>query len=256
MRKRLVFGLFFALAMQASAQWIGRKTPGLPRLDNGAPNLNAPAPRRDGRPELSGVWQVDNLTWLQDINQHVPGGIPMTAETQALVRQRADGAHGLDEPDAHCLPQGVPKINSTPVPFEFIESPGKVVVLYEAFGQYRQIHTDGRPAIASKEAPAPAWLGYSVGRWQGDVFVVDTTGFNGRTWIDSAGHPTSEATRVTERITRKDWGHMEMEITIDDPTLYTKAFAYKQLFHLVPDTDVLEFVCLENERDLIHMRNR
>ena len=180
----------------------------------------------------------------------------MTAATSALVATRANGGRGLDETDAHCLPQGVPKIDSTPVPFEIIETPGKVVILYEAFGQYRQIHTDGRAVLDPKTVNAPSWLGYSVGRWEGDTLVIETTGFNGRTWIDSAGHPTSEAMRVTERLTRKDLGHMEMQITVDDPTLYAKPFTYMQRFHMEPDTEVLEFVCLENERDLTHMRNK
>jgi hypothetical protein len=245
--------MLFAAANALSAQWLDRKTPGVPRGANGRVNLSAPAPQRDGKPDISGIWQADNLTWLQDVSQHVAGGVPLQPWAAELVKQRAGGARGEEESDAHCLPQGVPKINATPVPFKIIPTPDSTVILYEAFGQYRQIYTDGRGLPATTN---PIWLGYSVGRWEGNTFVVETIGFNGKTWIDSAGHPTSESTKVTERFLRKDFGHLEIGITIDDPKAYTKPWSYTAKFTYQADTDVLEFVCLENERDLVHLNTK
>jgi hypothetical protein len=165
--------------------------------------------------------------------------------------QRAnDGGLSKGEPDANCLPQGVPKIDAAPVPWRIVQTPGMVIVLYEAFTQWRQVFTDGRPLPTD---PNPTWLGYSVGKWDGDTLVVDTIGFNGKTWLDQEGHPASDALHVTERFRRPVFGQLELQITIDDPKAYTKSWTVTEKPHLIADTELLEFVCLENERDQKHM---
>jgi hypothetical protein len=131
-----------------------------------------------------------------------------------------------------------------------VQTPGLMVMLYESPNSpHRTVFTDGRPL---PKDPNPTWLGYSVGRWEGDTLVVDTAGFNDRTWLDSAGHPQTESLRITERLRRRDFGHMEFQMTIDDPKVFTKPFTIKMERLLAPDTELLEDVC-ENERDQLHM---
>jgi hypothetical protein len=248
------FGALILLAVVAvDAQWLDRKTPGAPRLANGKVDMAAAAPKKGDKPSMEGIWQSGSIKFLQDLSQFVPGGISMTPWTQALVKERKLDENAHLEPDANCLPQGVPKLNATPVPFRIVQNPTETIILYEAFGLYRQIFADGRalPPITN-----PTWLGYSIGRWEGDVFVIETAGINGKPWLDSAGHPTTEATKVTERLRRKDYGHMEMTITVEDAQAYTKPFTFVEDFVLQPDTEILEFVCLENERDLVHLKKK
>jgi hypothetical protein len=249
--------LAIALAALAStpafAQWLNQKTAGLPRNADGTPNLTAPAPRTpDGKADLSGIWQANGVKYLRDIAADLkPGDVPFQPWAEALFIERKSGIHAWTESDANCLPQGVPKINATPVPYRIVQTPGYVVILYEAFNLWRQVFTDGR---SLPNNPNPSWLGYSVGKWEGDTLVVDSIGFNDKTWLDQVGHPLSDALHVTERFRRKDFGHMELEITIDDPKAYTKPWTVKQDPVLVPDTELLEFICNENEKDLVHMR--
>ncbi len=136
------------------------------------------------------------------------------------------------------------------MPFKIIETPGLVIVLYEAFSLYRQIFTDGREL---PKDPNPSWLGYSVGKWEGDTLVVDSIGFNDKTWLDQLGYPHSDALHVTERFHRRDLGHMELQITIHDPKMYTKPWTISEDPHLLADTELLEFICNENNRDLPHI---
>jgi hypothetical protein len=215
-------------------------------------DLAAPAPKAaDGKPDLSGIWEPDGVKFLRTIAADLKiENVPMRPEARRLLEARADGAKGNEEPDASCLPQGVPKINAAPVPWKIVQTPNLVVIIYEAFNLWRQIHLDGRQLI---DDPNPTWLGYSVGRWEGDTLVVESRGFNGKTWLDSAGLPTSEKLRVTERFRRKDFGHMELQITIDDPTFYTRPFTVTESPRLVTGTELLEFICGENEKDLVHM---
>ena len=157
-----------------------------------------------------------------------------------------------DDPESRCMPQGVPKASNLPYPFEIINAPGKVLVLYEMYSLRRMIFTDGREL--PKEYINPSWMGYSVGRWEGDEFVVDTSGFNDKVWnIDTAGHPHSELLHVLERFRRRDFGHMEIQVTIVDPKTYTKPWPLPVMrYALQPDTDLLEFIC-EINRDPVHM---
>ena len=140
----------------------------------------------------------------------------MTPAGQAILDARKDGKLSGTEPDANCLPQGIPKIEQTPLPFKIIQQPNLVVVLYEAFGQYRQFFLDGRPL---PKDPNPQWYGYSVAHWDGDVLVVESSGMNGKVWLDQAGHPSSEQMRTTERFHRIDFGHLQVQTTIDDPVI-------------------------------------
>jgi hypothetical protein len=241
-----------SLALPLRAQWLDRKTPNAPRLPNGRIDLTAPVPKKDGKPDFTGIWQSASLDYLQDLARLVPDGIPMQPWAADLTKLRSSGTIAYEEPDSNCLPQGVPKINATPVPFKIIPATEGLIILYEAFGQYRQIFMDGRslPPITN-----PTWFGYSIGKWDGDTIVIETTGFNGRAWLDSAGHPQTEAGRVTERLRRPDFGHLEMQITVDDPKAYSRPWTLTEKFNYQPDTEILEFVCLENERDLIHLKN-
>ena len=244
--------LIAALAvMPASAQWLKLQTPGVPRGPDGKPNLTAPAPRLpDGKPDLSGIWEP-NPKYLRNLASDLKeGDVKMLPWAQALFNERKDGAHAKDEPDANCLPQGVPKIDAAPVPWKIVQFPNEIVILYEAFTQFRQIFMDGRPL---PEDPNPTWLGYSIGHWDGDTLVVESSGFNGRAWLDQAGHPGTEALHVTEKFRRKDFGHLEIEITINDPKAYEKPWTVKEDPHLLLDSELLEFVCTENEKDIQHI---
>jgi len=245
--------LVVSLCAPLGAQWVNLKTPGIPRTADGKANLTAPAPRApDGHPDLSGLWEPDANKYLRDIARGLKPGetIPMQPWAEAVYKERETGARAAEESDANCLPQGVPKIDAAPAPMRFIQTPNEVAVLQEAFNLWRQIFLDGRKLV---NEPTPTWLGYSLGRWDGDTLVVDTTGFNGKTWLDQVGHPGTEALHVTERFHRRDFGHIDLEITIDDPKAYTKPWTVKEELHLLPDTELMEFICSENNRDVPHL---
>jgi hypothetical protein len=240
------------MVASASAQWLNQPTLGIPRTPDGKPVLTGPPPRTaDGKPDLSGIWEPEGTKYIRNLAADLkPGDVSFHPWAEALFKERESGALAKYEPDANCLPQGVPKINAAPVPWRIVQTPGIVVILYEAFTQWRQIFTDGR---ALPKDPNPTWLGYSVGRWEGDTLIVDTIGFNGKAWLDSAGHPASEALHVIERFRRPTFGQLELQITIDDPKTYTKPWTVTQHPRLLPDTELLEFICLENEKDQPHM---
>jgi hypothetical protein len=244
--------LFLLVAVPLSAQWLKLPDKSIPRTKDGKPDLTAPTPRKaDGKPDLSGIWIVPGPKYLQNLAADLqPGDVPMQPWAAALTKERMTGKHASEESDANCLPQGVPKINVTPVPFKIVQNSDEVFILYEAFGIYRQIFMDGR---ALPKDPNPTWMGYSTGKWEGDALVVETAGFNGKTWLDQAGHPATEALRVTERFRRTDVGHLKIDVTIDDPKAYTRPWTVTEGMQLLPDTELLEFVCNENNRDLPHL---
>lgn len=241
---------------QQAVPWLNYQTPGIPRTPDGKPDLSAPAPRKpDGRPDLSGIWQLArDPRYLNDIAADFkPGEFPIQPWAEALAKERMTGAHASDFPPAHCLPQGIPILDGSSAvgyPLKIIQEPNLVVILYEAFSQFRQIFLDGRPL---PQDPNPTWLGYSVGRWALDTLVVDATGFNGKSWLDLAGHPSTEALHITERFRRRDFGHLELQLTVDDPKAYTRPWTVTQTMQLLADTDLLEYVCNENEKDLKHL---
>lgn len=239
------------IAPPAWAQWTRIPQTG-PRTADGRPNLSAPAPRLpDGKPDLSGIWHANGNRYVRDLGADLkPGDVPYQPWAKALFDSRADGSHGREDPDANCLAPGVPRIDAAPPPWKIVHGNGVIVILYEAFNLWRQIFTDGRAPVAD---PNPTWLGYSVGRWDGDTLVVETTGFNGKSWLDQLGKPSTDALRVTERFHRKDFGHMDIQVTIDDPKAYTRPWTVTLPMQLLADTEILEFICNENNRDLEHL---
>ena len=248
----LAFGIaaLFLLCSIGSAQWLNLPLSGTPRNADGQPNLAAPTPKTgDGKPDLSGIWRVADGRLLGNLAANEPGGAPFQPWAAALYKERQDN-FAKDRPSGRCLPHGVPDAMMVRSgPFKIAQTPGVVFILYEEFNHYRQVFTDGRglPKITN-----PAWFGYSVGKWEGDVFVADTIGFNDQSWLDDPGHPHTEAMRVTEKFTRRDFGHLEIQITIDDPKTYTRPWTVSARFDLVPDSELIENIC-ENERDTPHL---
>jgi hypothetical protein len=256
----LLYSAVFFLAICVSgaplgAQWLDYRVPGVPRNADGKVNISAPAPKAaDGKPDLSGVWESGNDYFLDLSKDLKPGELAMLPWAKKVQAEREARDH-RDDPLNQCMPPGVPRINMTtanaPHPLKIVQTPALVVLLYEtsANSTFRQVFLDGRPL---PKDPQPTWLGYSVGHWTGGTLVVDTVGFNGRSWVDTAkGHPQTESAHVTERFTRRDFGHMEMDITIDDPGAYEKPWRAVVPFHLLADTDLIETYC-ENEKDSVH----
>lgn len=245
------------LGTPAFGQWINYPTPGIPRLANGTADLAAPTPKAaDGKPDLSGVWESAPEYFYDLANDLKPGDVVMLPWARTLQAER-EGKDHQDDPLSECMPPGVPRINmSTPTAphvFKIVQTPKLVVLLYEtsANSTFRQVFLDGRPLPTD---PQPTWLGYSIGHWEGDALIVETTGFNGRSWVDTAkGHPQTDAARVIERFSRPDFGHLQIAITIDDPKAYAKPWTAKVPVHLLPDSDLIETYC-ENEKDRVHKR--
>ena len=279
MRKQQRLFLVAALAAtSASAQWINFPMPGIPRTPDGKAILTAPAPRvPGGKPDLSGVWHVqptpfaemqrlmgdragvENVPGMEidTISKYAvnvlmdfqPAESPLRKETiEKLKRRTSDSRVG------ECLPVGIPLAGLLSEPIKIIQSPNLMVILYESDGSHRQIYTDGRALPA--EIAQPAWLGYSAGHWDGDTLVVESGGFNDKTNLDLIGHPRSEAFRLTERYHRRDFGHMDVEMTFDDPENYTRPFTVKVTNELQPNSDIFEFFCNENEKDLAHAKHK
>ena len=234
----------------AAAQWIYRN-PSVARTTDGKPDLNAPVPRTAwGTVDLSGVWQTDikyNASLAADLK---PGAVPMLPSGRALFDER-QGNLGKDDPEGYCLAPGVPRVNGVPFPQKILQTPTLVVILYETRTTFRQIFLDAEHTLPNDAQPT--WMGYSKGRWDGDTLVVETTGFNGKTWLDDAGLPQSERGRVIERIRRPDFRRLVVEITIDDPVMYARSWTVTQEFQLDADGELIEYVCGENNRDIPHL---
>jgi hypothetical protein len=245
------------------AQWLKYPTPGVPRTPDGKPNFTAPAPRAaDGKPDLSGIWGwEDNRpcppTGCPDqkvgqeflnIGWSLKEGLPYQPWAADLVKTRRAG-NAKDDPQSQCLPRGALRIYTDGLLKKIVQVPGLVVIMTERNATYRQIFTDGRPLPVD---PQPSWNGYSSGKWEGDTLVVETVGFRDGLWLDSAGSPLTEAAKVTEKIRRPNFGKLEIEITVNDPKAYTKPWTIKLNQPLVVDTDLLDYICLENERDFRH----
>ena len=226
----------------ASAQWIKHPTPGIPRTADGKPNLEAPAPRTgDGKPDLTGTWRLEPAPNV-DVNKLI-----RAAGIQAWARERQvkfEHELGRDDPSVSCLPFGNRATLTYGFGGKFIQTPSLIVILFEDLS-YRQIFLDGRELPRD---PSPSWMGYSVGRWDGDTLVVTSHGFKDRAPLDSAGHPHTEALRITERFRRRDFGHMDVQVTLDDPKTLEKPVTLPMAAQLVADTELLEYVCQENEK--------
>jgi len=241
-----------AIAPVARAQWDPYPWKGMPRTPDGKIDLNAPTPKTSyGKPNLSGFWMPENPTkHLLDLSADLPpNSVPFKPQARALYQERIDN-NGKDHPGARCLPSGIPEKDNIPDGLKVVQTEDLTLVLHESRTIYRQIFTDGRPLPKN---PQPAWMGYSIGHWDKDTFVVETIGQNGRTWLDMKGLPGTEALHVTERFSRPRIGHMDVAVTIDDPQAYTKPWTVNLAWRLEPDTDLIESICEENNRDPGHM---
>jgi hypothetical protein len=249
----ILAAILIVTSMPAAAQWLNVPAKGIPRTKDGKPDLSAPAPRKpDGKPDLAGIWGPDPQNRiLGDVSvDFKPGEFPIQPWAEALTKERTTGSHASESPPAHCLPLGISIADHTFSPLKIIQEPDLVVILNEAQGGFRQIFLDGR---ALPKDPNPTWMGYSIGRWDEDTLVVESAGFNGKAWLDVAGHPTTDALHVTERFRRRDFGHLDLQLTIDDPKAYTKPWTMVSTKQLLTDTELLEYVCNENEKDAKHM---
>jgi len=268
------------LHIAARAQWLNYPEPGTPRLKDGKLNLNAPVPRAPGgKPDLTGVWlhertspaelrrifgnQFADELEASPIGMEIgsahkyamnillnlkPGDSLLTPAGEAMMKQRA----AERDPSNVCHGEyGWPVAGLLTEPFKIVQAPKETLILYEVDNLRRQVFADGRPFPATFEFPA--YLGYSIGRWDGDTFVVETRGFNDRTPLDAMGHPRSEGMHVIERFHRRDFGHLDVEMTFDDPAIYTRQFTVRIPHNLVADNDIFEMFCQENEKDRKHM---
>ena len=209
--------------------------------------LDAPAPKTaDGKPDLSGLWQGGGP--INDIAEGLPAGqvVPLLPEARKILESRLS----KDDPEANCLPTGVPRI--APYPWRIVQTPTHIFMLFEGnIHSYRQVFMDGRPHPAD---PDPTWYGHSTGRWEGATLVIDTVGFNDKFWFDFKGHPHTEKLRVVERLTRTNMGTLVNKITIDDPGAYSKAFDITFTAKLAPGEELMEYICNENNQDVDHIQ--
>jgi len=248
------------------AQWPKYTLPGTPKLADGKVNLAGPPPRTaDGKVDFSGVWETNqgrrgrgpapvaaegtgelppSGSIFGNIGDQIQGGAPYQPWAAELVKKRmADNSK--DNPDAHCLPMGVMQMTSHPYPKKIIQTPTQLILIYEGSGTtVREVFLDGR-ALPKAEDVEPWWNGYSVGRWEGDTLVVETTGFMDDGWLDVRGSPMTSAARMTERFRRPTYGSLAIDVTIDDPKAYTKPFTATVNNHLLADTQLIEFVCID-----------
>ncbi len=280
-RRLLVAALLLPIGapMSATGQWINYPEKGVPRLKNGKADLSAPAPRMDGKPDLTGVW-AHEITPVAEFKRMLGAGYE-AASNAALIGMELESMHkygfnvfadlkpgesllrpagealmkqGAAErsPDNVCHGEyGWPLAGLLSEPMKIVQAPKETLILYEVDNLRRQIFTDGRDF--PKEFEFPAYLGYSTGRWEGDTFVVESRGFNDKTPLDAMGHPRTEAMHVTERFHRRDFGHLDTEMTFDDPQIYTRKFSVKVGYNLLPDNDIFEMFCTQNEKDRKHM---
>jgi hypothetical protein len=262
--------MLVAVPSSANAQWAIYRDPSLPRTKDGKPKLSAPAPRVKGKPDLSGIWEAESAP-VEEIQQFLlPEGInglgealpskyffnffadyptgqePLQPAARAMYEK---SAQSIGKPPTLCPIPTVPLENLVPTPHKIVQTPRVTMFLYEDSSVFRQIFTDGRKLPPD---PQPSWLGYSVGKWVGDAFVVETVGLNDIGFLDVIGHPRSESVHVTETLRRPDFGHLEVEVTVDDPKTYTKPLTIRYKERLLPDTELLESFCTEDEKDLAH----
>ena len=249
MQRIAITAALLLLPVSLCAQWLDFQTPGIPRKADGKPSLTAPVPRTpEGKPDLSGIWQPEINPYRFDLIQDLKDEAIFRPAAQAVLMERIKDFH-RDDPVTNCLPTGPSEILNAM--YRIIQTPTIVALLYESgTGRFRQIYMDGRKL---PKDPNPTWLGYSVGHWEGDTLVVESAGFNDRTWLDRVGHPHSEKLRVTERFRRVDFGHMQFQITYDDPETLTKPLSLSLAMNYAADTDMLENVCNEGNIDKVHM---
>jgi hypothetical protein len=251
-------------ASQATAQWVGYPTANTPRNSDGTVNMRAPAPRLpNGKPDLSGIWvpfdparlpdgkdiasdgnDITTSPQMANIGIDLPGGLPYQDWLIPIVKERTDNL-AIDDPHIRCLPDNFLRAYGLPHMLKYVHSDGLWVTLNEMNAGYRQVFTDGR---ALPEDPNPSWQGYSTATWSGDTLVVDTNGLRDDTWIDWNGSVLTEAAKVREEITRPDYGHIEIKVTVDDPEAYIKPWTVTLRQRIVVDAELIDEICLENEQ--------
>ena len=260
---RLCAVLALLTPFTVAAQWTPQPNTRIPRTADGAPDLEAPAPRTaDGKPDLTGVWQGFGTlggsaaqaepeaavprAGFANVGQNMKAPpLPIRPEAAALAEQRR-AAGGKDNPEATCLPMGIMQFHTQGAPRKFVQTPDVLVILYEASMGIRQIFTDGREFPSND--PQPWWYGYSIGHWDDDTLVVVTKGLRGDEWLDIFGTPLSDAATYTERFRRVNYGRMEIDVTVDDPKNYTAPWTVRVNQRIMPEQELLEFVCNENNR--------
>ena len=263
---RFVLVAVFGLPTAGFAQWFHYPTEGIPRKD-GKPDLTAPAPKLpDGKPDLSGLWHATQTNRCENsrgearpcgieiggsplggnLGRNLPGGkLPYQPWAEKLMNER-HAVNSIDDPHVRCLPDNPPRHWTLPHLTKAVHTPKLLVLMYEVNAMYRQIFLDGRPFPQDMN---PTWNGYSVGRWEGDSLVVETRGFRDDLWADTWGSPMSDAAKMTEKFTRKSFGAMEIDVTIDDPKVYTKPFTVTLSEQLEADTELVDEFCSEGEKD-------
>ena len=259
-----VLAIAFLAPAAAVAQWLNYPTAGVPKNRDGSPNLSAPAPRSaDGKPDFSGIWEpernrpcppegCDDIQVPQEfgnIGWSVKGGLPFQPWALQLKRAR-QARYSMDDPASNCLPVGIMKTLTAPLLKKIVQTPGLLLILSERNAMYRQIFTDGRPL---PEDPQPSWNGYSSGTWEGDTLVVKSHGFREDGWLDRGGTPATDALKLTERYRRVNFGRMEIDVTVDDPKAYTRPWTVHLAQTIALDTELLDYICLENEKDRAHI---
>jgi hypothetical protein len=274
---KLTAAFLLLFTLPAFAQWPDYPSPNVPHAKDGKPDLTGPVPKAaDGHPDLTGLWEyyrerpqnrpatpppappaapgtgfgavAPGSNSFFNIGISLKDGLPFTPWAADIRKSRMSG-NNQDNPDAHCLPIGLMQLHQHPQPRKIIQTPGVTVVLYEAQGGVRQIFTDGRPLPKNVE---PWWYGYSIGHWDGNTFVVETTGFRDDVWLDVEGSPLTNSGKMTERFTRVDFGHMNIDVTVEDPKAYTKPWTVTIKQKILLNSDLIEFVCNENEKDAQH----
>jgi hypothetical protein len=247
-----------------SAQWPAQRDSTIPRISDGGPDFDAPVPRTgDGKLDLSGVWlnewfyggQVRKppvsapgeppASTFANIGAGFPEGLPFQPWAKELMEKRKE-QNSKENPDAHCLPMGIMQFHEHPQPRKMVQTPGLLLILYEGNSGVRQIFTDGRPL--PNNDPQPWWYGYSRGRWEGDTLVVETTGLRDGGWLDIWGSPLTDVAKITERFRRLSYGVLKIDVTIDDPRAYTKPFSVRVNQRIMPEGELIEFICNENNK--------
>jgi len=264
----------FCVTSPLSAQWLKYPTARVPRSADGKPDLAAPAPRAtDGKPDFSGLWltgdgascppgrdgsfqschiELPISRFGIDLARAIPGGLPYQPNTAALVKKRT-AENAKDDPHARCLPDTFLRAYGLPHMQKFVQAPGLLVMLDEMNANYRQVFTDGRPL---PQDPDPAWNGYSSAHWEGDTLVVDSNGFRDDLWLDVAGNFITSAAKLQERIRRPDFGHLKIDVTVDDPKAYTKPWTVHLTQEFALNTELVDEICLENEKSSRIMLSR
>jgi len=276
---KIALGILVAVVTTTvSAQWPKYTTPDVPRLADGQPNLTAPAPRTaDGKPDLSGIWEIvfggggrgrgaapapapapppdPNATPVSQFFEVAGRGYPLPLQPWAAeLKKKRMADNSKDNPDVWCLPIGLMQYHNHPQPRQIVQTKNLMLITYESNYGLRYIYTDGRPA--PNNDPTPWWFGYSRGWWEGDTLVVETTNFRGDEragWLDVNGSPYTDALKMTERFRRPNVGTLEIDITIDDPKAYTKPFTVRVNQRLMVDSEMIEFICNENEKSSDHL---